>query len=131
MADRRPSQSDLTSLQECISRLDAKIDLLLAMQKDFMKQFPQAQPIKSNAIDRETVEALDVMTLLSLPDHLRKSAIVACKLGQASADEVSHETGRARAVESSYLNQLVNMGYLKKQRRKRTVIFEIERESQF
>src|SRR3989337_3811935 len=68
-------------------------------------------------------DVLDVMTLLSLPDHLRKTAVTLCKLDQATADEVSEQTKRARAVESGYLNQLVLMGYVKKERRGRKPYF--------
>ncbi len=75
----------------------------------------------------ELGDALDVMTLLSLPDHLRKSAMVICRVNEATADEVAEETQRARAVESSYLNQLVNMGHLKKRRKGRRVYFYIEK----
>jgi hypothetical protein len=70
-------------------------------------------------------ESLDVMTLLSLPDHLRKTATIVCSLGFATADKISNETKRARAVESGYLNQLVRMGYLKKERDGRKVIFSV------
>ena len=70
--------------------------------------------------------ALDVMTLLSLPDHLRKTAIILSRLGRASAKQISLESKRARAVESNYLNQLVVMNYVKKMRVGRTVYFYIE-----
>ena len=71
-------------------------------------------------------EVLDVMTLLSLPDHLRKSALTIVKLGKAMAEEVAKETGRARAIESAYLNQLVRMGYLKRVREGKRVYFWAE-----
>lgn len=73
-------------------------------------------------------DVLDVMTLLSLPDHLRKTAVALCKLDQATADEVAEQTKRARAVESGYLNQLVLMGYVKKERRGRKAYFYVDRE---
>jgi len=73
-------------------------------------------------------DVLDVMTLLSLPDHLRKTAVTLCKLDQATADEVAGQTKRARAVESGYLNQLVLMGYVKKERRGRKAYFYVDRE---
>lgn len=76
-------------------------------------------------VEAAEYRTLDVMSLLSLPDHLRKTATVLCSLGEAAADEVAERTGRARAVESSYLNQLVRMGYLKKERRGRRVLFSI------
>jgi len=72
-------------------------------------------------------EALDVMTLLSLPDHLRKTAVTICKLGHATAEEVAEQTKRARAVESGYLNQLVLMSYLKKERKGRKAYFFVEK----
>lgn len=71
-------------------------------------------------------EVLDVMTLLSLPDHLRKSALSIVKLGKAMAEDVAKETGRARAIESAYLNQLVRMGYLKRVREGKRVYFWAE-----
>jgi predicted transcriptional regulator len=70
------------------------------------------------------------MTLLSMPDHLRKTAMTVCRLGRATAEEVAQHTRRARAVESAYLNQLVIMGYLKKERNGRKAFFYIDRESQ-
>jgi len=73
---------------------------------------------------------LDVMTLLSMPDHLRKTAMTICRCGRATADEVAQQTSRARAVESAYLNQLVIMGYLKKERKGRKAYFYADRDSQ-
>jgi len=74
--------------------------------------------------------SLDVMTLLSMPDHLRKTAMSICRSGRATAEEIAEQTCRARAVESAYLNQLVIMGYLKKERKGRKAYFFVERESQ-
>lgn len=74
--------------------------------------------------------SLDVMTLLSLPDHLRKTAMTICRCGRATAQEVASQTKRARAVESAYLNQLVIMGYLKKERKGRKAYFYADREKQ-
>jgi len=70
---------------------------------------------------------LDVMTLLSMPDHLRKTAMTVCRIGRATADDIAQQTGRARAVESAYLNQLVLMGYLKKERKGRKAYFSAEK----
>jgi len=68
---------------------------------------------------------LDVDALLTLPDHLRKTAMAVGELGSSTADEIANQTGRTRAAESDYLNQLVKMGYLKKERKGRTVFFSI------
>ncbi len=73
--------------------------------------------------------SLDVMTLLSMPDHLRKTAMSICRCARATAEEIAAQTKRARAVESAYLNQLVIMGYLKKERKGRKAYFYIDRET--
>ena len=70
--------------------------------------------------------ALDIMTLLSLPDHLRKTALTLIKLGRAMAEDVAKETGRARAIESAYLNQLVRMEYVRRERVGKRVYFSVE-----
>ena len=70
-------------------------------------------------------EHLDADRLLSLPDHLRRTAVVIARLGEGTAAVVSRETGRVRAAESDYLNQLVAMGYLRKKRVDRDIVFSI------
>ena len=65
----------------------------------------------------------DVDILLRLPDHLRKSLLAVCRFGLVTAGDVAQQTGRARAVESSHLNELVRMGYLKRMRKTRKVFF--------
>ena len=71
--------------------------------------------------------ALTPSTLLSLPDHLRKTAIAVCQIGEATAAEVAARSGRARAAESDYLNQLARMGILEKKRKGRESYFTAKR----
>jgi predicted transcriptional regulator len=80
-----------------------------------------------SALKRYYLEGLpiDSETLMNMPDHLRKTALTLCNLGEATAEDVSNRTGRARAVESDYLNQLVNLGHVKKKRKGRKVYFYI------
>ena len=108
----------LEKIRENLELLNEKIDVMIEIQKHGHMELPEELP-----------EALDVMTLLSLPDHLRKTAVTLCKLEEATADEVSEQTKRARAVESGYLNQLVVMGYMKKERRGRKAYFFVNKES--
>jgi len=61
--------------------------------------------------------------LFSLPDNLRKTYLVVASKGECSATKVSNLTGRSRAIESSYLNQLVRMGWLTKHRNSKTLNF--------
>lgn len=107
----------LEKIRQNLEQLNEKIDVMIEIQKHSNRELPEDLP-----------EALDVMTLLSLPDHLRKTAVSLCKLEKATADEVAEQTKRARAVESGYLNQLVVMGYLKKERQGRKAYFFVDRE---
>jgi len=110
----------LEKIKESLERLNEKMEIMIELQKHGKRELEAITP-----------EApLDVMTLLSMPDHLRKTAMTICRLGRATADEVAQQTHRARAVESAYLNQLVVMGYLKKERKGRKAYFYINKEGQ-
>ena len=63
--------------------------------------------------------------LLSLPDNLRKTYLIVASEGECNATQVSILTGRTRAIESSYLNQLVRMGWLTKCRDSKTLNFRM------
>jgi DNA-binding transcriptional ArsR family regulator len=64
--------------------------------------------------------------LFSLPDHLHKTAIGLMKARQGTASDVSKFTGRARAVESGYLNQLERQGLVRSFRDGRRKIFSLQ-----
>jgi hypothetical protein len=85
------------------------------------KKMPSGEPPSLEGL------ALTPSTLLSLPDHLRKTAIIVCQLREANAAEVAARSGRARAAESDYLNQLTRMGILGKRRKGRESYFTAER----
>ena len=110
----------LDKIEESVARLNEKMQVIIEIQRG------------SNDVTKNTPglpdASLDVMTLLSMPDHLRKTAMTICRTTRATAEEVSKQTCRARAVESAYLNQLVIMGYVKKERRGRKAYFFIEKE---
>ncbi len=109
----------LEKIKENLERLNEKMEIMIEIQRHGKKEveaFPDA--------------SLDVMTLLSMPDHLRKTAMTICRCGRATAQEIASQTRRARAVESAYLNQLVLMGYLKKERKGRKAYFYADRENQ-
>lgn len=108
----------LEKIKESLDKLNEKMEVFIEIQRQERKQ---------DFVVQDLPEALDVMTLLSLPDHLRKTAVTICKLGHATAEEVAEQTKRARAVESGYLNQLVLMSYLKKERKGRKAYFFVEK----
>ena len=111
----------LRELKEDIKRLNEKMDIILKGK--------QARGDLAVAVRLENLESdspLDVTALLSLTDHLRKTAMVMLGLQKATAAMVAERTGRRRATESDCLNQLVRMGYLKKRREGLKVFFYFE-----
>lgn len=108
----------LQKIKESLDQINEKMDVMIEIQRH---SHEETQTISDGP--------LDVMTLLSLPDHLRKTAVTLCKLGEATADQIAEQTKRARAVESGYLNQLVLMGYLRKERRGRKAYFYAEKQA--
>lgn len=115
--EKKPARI-LQKIKESLDQLNDKIDVMIEIQRHNQKE---AQIMPDGT--------LDVMTLLSLPDHLRKTAVTLCKLGEGTADQIAELTKRARAVESGYLNQLVLMGYLRKERRGRKAYFYAEKQA--
>jgi hypothetical protein len=110
----------LRKLNRNVELVSKKLDKLIEVQRS------SAGHMLRSAGDVPDTLPLDVTTLLSLPDHLRKSALALSSLGEGTATDLSKETGRVRAVESDYLNQLVSMGLIKKKRKGRDVYFYIE-----
>jgi len=122
-AHRTDSQSQslrkiLERIDERLKSLDEKIDELSQRIRMLSKSSLMSE-IKSRLLDAET--------LLSLPDHLRKTAMSISKFGEATAAKIAKDTGRARAAESDYLNQLVGMNYLCKKRVEKQVVFYVKK----
>jgi hypothetical protein len=67
--------------------------------------------------------------VLEFPKHLQVTVTTLLKLGSATATKVAKATGKARAVESSYLNQLVTMRIVKREHHGRTVFFSVDLEA--
>jgi hypothetical protein len=63
--------------------------------------------------------------VLEFPKHLQTTILALMKLGQATALNVASLTGKARAIESAYLNQLVVMKIVSKSRRGRKAYFQV------
>jgi len=114
--------SILEKIEENLEKLNEKMEIMIEIQKNGNGN-QRSAPTLPDA-------PLDVMTLLSMPDHLRKTAMAICRCGRATAEEIAEQTKRARAVESAYLNQLVIMGHLKKERKGRKAYFYVDRETQ-
>jgi ArsR family transcriptional regulator, lead/cadmium/zinc/bismuth-responsive transcriptional repressor len=63
--------------------------------------------------------------ILEFPKHLQTTTITLLKLGRARAEDVASVTGKARAVESAYLNQLCVMKIVSKCRVRHKVYFQV------
>lgn len=83
------------------------------------------RPLPSLLKDIELPSNLLLSVVITLPKHLQEAVVELSKLGVATAQDIAHSTHRARAVESSYLNQLATMGYCTKERKKREVFFTL------
>jgi hypothetical protein len=118
----------LMMLVDRVSQLNRKLDSvvessgkMLNAQEEFLERFSN-----KSFLEDFVQPAPDMMTLLSLPGALRKTMMACYKLREASAEDLSRETERLRAVESACANQLVRMGFLSKRREGRKVHFYVE-----
>ena len=66
--------------------------------------------------------------VLEFPKHLQTTAITLVRMGRGTAEDIAKVTRKARAVESAYLNQLVVMKVVIKQRKGRKAYFRIDPE---
>ena len=73
--------------------------------------------------DLSKLDKDELIRLMSLPNHLRKTMLVVIALGEATATDVSKQTGKSRASESDYMNQLERLGFLKRRFSVRKVYF--------
>ena len=90
--------SILEKIEESLERLNDKIEVMIEIQKNG-SDAPKSTMGLPDA-------SLDVMTLLSMPDHLRKTAMSICRCTKATAEEIAQQTNRARAVEAHILTNL-------------------------
>jgi len=107
--DFKKLDRSIRDLKIGIEELNKKIDKVIAIHTD----------IKS--IDM-TVDIFD------LPFHLQTSIravykFIELKNKSSTAVDIANITGKARAIESNYLNQLVRLGWLIKERKRRMTFF--------
>ena len=64
----------------------------------------------------ESISAKQLYHVLELPKHLQTTLLALIRKAQpCTATEMALITGKARAIESSYLNQLVTLKFVKKE----------------
>ncbi len=103
------------SVEETLKRIEKKLGKIETELEEIRKQLLEP-------------DLVNTKSLVELPDHLRKTAVGLMRIGQGTASDVSRRTGRARAVESGYLNQLERQGYVTSFRRSRQKFFSIDSE---
>jgi hypothetical protein len=120
----------LSKMEKEFSSMRIYLEQVLTLQKEILEKLAKETEKRIEEEDGSSESGLSggisVAVLLKLPDHLRKTMIALSKLIEGRADEVANITGRARAIESGYLNQLVRLGYVKKMRRKHQIYFAVE-----
>jgi DNA-binding transcriptional ArsR family regulator len=104
-----------SELSEKLAQIEKRLDTIESMLRKIVPEEEPKTPLDSS---------LDLMDLLELPDSLRKTMMASNELKEATAEEIAAKTKRARSVESIYLNQLVRMGRLERNRRGRKVYFK-------
>ena len=115
----------LIRLIDGVGELNRKLDSLVEVSGKIQNNF--LERVSGKDFFEDSVRpAPDMMTLWSLPGALRKTVMACYKLGEATADDLSRETDRLRAVESACANQLVRLGFLNKKRDGRKVQFFVE-----
>ncbi len=118
----------LAKLIREVHELNQKFDSVVEYSGKMLKA--QEELLQRTTKQSHTGETIklepDMVTLFSLPSALRKTVVALYKLSEATAEDLSRETKRLRAVESASANQLVRMGFLNKKREGRKVYFYIE-----
>ena len=93
-----------------------KIDERLKKLEEFYYSFQKVQ--------RRKLLLPKDSNLLRLPAHLQHTTMILRELGKATATQLSERTGKSRAVESSYLNELMLLGFATKKRIHRVVTYK-------
>jgi predicted transcriptional regulator len=113
-----------------VKRADAKLDHIESLLKKLDTALTDLSAKVSAAPARtEEIRPVDSREILNLPGSLQKTVLALVRLGSGPANRVAARTGRSRALESLYLNQLVQLGYVKKGRDGRTVYFSVRQHS--
>ena len=123
ITDQSAAMDLLAKIFEQLKLLNTKLDSLNENNDKLLKMF---EILNETSIKTSLNPQADVITLLTLPASLRKTAMALYRFERATADEIAKTTGRLRAVESASANQLVRTGFIKKKREGRTVYFSIE-----
>ncbi|RUM32764.1 MAG: transcriptional regulator [Archaeoglobus sp.] len=103
---------------------ECEIEILRSIKDALLRIEKRLENIESNIQKNDKMKEIsDPFKLLELPDNLRITAMAMIKIGEGTAEDVSKITGRSRPMESHYLSSLVRLGFLKKKRVGRKVVY--------
>jgi CRISPR/Cas system-associated protein endoribonuclease Cas2 len=105
-------EEKLTKILKAIQVLNERIDLVLP-RKDRVRLLPEVQELSE----------VELKLLLGLDSHLQKTALTVIQYGTVNAEQAAKLNHKARAVESNYLNQLEDRGFLSSLRKGRVKFF--------
>lgn len=103
-----------------IKQLEKEVAFL---RKQVKQLWDKLESLPEEVKERVQVKIIEVN--IDLPDHLRRTVNAMPLSVEVTAQQVADVTGRKRAMESDYLNQLARLGCIKKieERRGKTVCF--------
>jgi hypothetical protein len=110
----------LARLVDEAQQINQKLGKMLTTQEALFQKLSKTEWGKTTNLDP------DMLSLIALPKSLRKTVLALYKLRMATAEDLSNETKRLRAVESAAANQLVRIGFISKKREGRKVYFYIK-----
>jgi DNA-binding transcriptional ArsR family regulator len=103
------------TMEGLVSRIEKAVQELIEVNREMML---------AKARGEGEVEKGVVQRAMRVSDALRRTLSALQELERATAEEVSAKTGRARSLESVYLNHLTQLGLVRKIRVGKKVVFE-------
>jgi hypothetical protein len=104
------------TMEGLVSRIEKAVQELIEVNREMMLARVRGE--------REAEKGVVVQRAMRVSDALRRTLSALQELKRATAEEVSAKTGRARSLESVYLNHLAQLGLVRKIRVGKKVVFE-------
>ncbi|MFX0050514.1 MAG: hypothetical protein ACFE8U_04390 [Candidatus Hermodarchaeota archaeon] len=96
-----------------------EVKTLATSNKRLIEELARKTPLKKST--PEISSGLDLLE--KIPHHLRRTYATVMKHEGSTAKEIAIATGKSRPLESDYLNQLSDLGWIFRKRAGKTVLF--------
>jgi uncharacterized protein YhaN len=97
---------------------------LSALEKRIQDLEQTISTVSQNGTLTSRASPSTITDLLSMPDSMQKTMMCLQEIREGTAADVAEKTGRNRSVETIYLNGLVRMGQVARERRGHRVYFK-------